>query len=206
MPSNYRPYQPEQSFLLPPSPRDWLPENHLALFISDVVDELDGSAFAGRDEESDPRGIQTFHRAMMLKILVYAYATGTFSSRRIAKKIEEDVAFRVLSAGNFPQHRTICDFRKEYLKEFIALFVQVVQIAKASGLIKLGRIAIDGTKIKANASRHKAMSYDRMKLEEKRLEKEIADLLKQAERADRSELAMGDWVTASPLVERQSPQ
>ena len=206
MPSNYRPYQPEQSFLLPPSPRDWLPENHLALFISDVVDELDLSAFEGRDEESDPRGIQTFHRAMMLKILVYAYATGTFSSRRIAKKIEEDVAFRVLSAGNFPQHRTICDFRKEYLKEFIALFVQVVQIAKASGLIKLGRIAIDGTKIKANASRHKAMSYDRMKLEEKRLEKEIADLLKQAERADRSELAMGDWVTASPLVERQSPQ
>jgi len=206
MPSNYRPYQPEQSFLLPPSPRDWLPENHLALFISDVVDELDRSAFAGRDEESDPRGIQPFHRAMMLKILVYAYATGTFSSRRIAKKIEEDVAFRVLSAGNFPQHRTICDFRKEYLKEFIALFVQVVQIAKASGLIKLGRIAIDGTKIKANASRHKAMSYDRMKLEEKRLEKEIADLLKQPERADRSELAMGDWVTASPLVERQSPQ
>ena len=187
MPSNYRPYQPEQSYLLPPSPRDWLSENHLALFISDVVDELELSGFEGWTEESDPRGNQPFHPAMMLKILIYGYATGTFSSRRIAKKIEEDVAFRVLGAENFPQHRTICDFRKKYLKEFIALFRQVVQIAKGSGLIKLGRIAIDGTKIKANASRHKAMSYDRMKLEEKRLEKEIADLLKQAERADRKE-------------------
>ena len=187
MPSNYRPYQPEQSFLLPPSPRDWLPENHLSLFISDVVDELDLSSFEAGYEEGDARGNQPFHPAMMLKILIYGYATGTFSSRRIAKKIEEDVAFRVLAAGNFPQHRTICDFRKEHLKEFIVLFRQVVQIAKASGLIRLGRIAIDGTKIKANASRHKAMSYDRMKQEEMRLEKEIAELLKQAERADRKE-------------------
>lgn len=187
MPSNYRPYQPEQSYLLPPSPRDWLPDNHLALFISDVVDELDVSSFEARYEEGDPRGNQPFHPAMMLKILIYGYATGTFSSRRIAKKIEEDVAFRVLAAGNFPQHRTICDFRKEHLKEFIALFQQIAQIAKASGLVKLGRIAIDGTKIKANASRHKAMSYDRMKQEEKRLEKEITELLKQAERADRKE-------------------
>lgn len=187
MPSNYRPYQPEQSYLLPPSPRDWLPENHLALFISDVVDELDLSAFEAWNTESDPRGNPPFHPAMMLKILIYAYATGTFSSRRIAKKIEEDVAFRVLAAENFPQHRTICDFRKEHLKEFIALFQQVVQIAKGSGLIKLGRIAIDGTKVKANASRHKAMSYDRMNQEEKRLEREIADLLKQAERTDRKE-------------------
>lgn len=187
MPSNYRPYQPEQSYLLPPSPRDWLPENHLALFISDVVDELDLSAFEAWNTERDPRGNPPFHPAMMLKILIYAYATGTFSSRRIAKKIEEDVAFRVLAAENFPQHRTICDFRKEHLKEFIALFQQVVQIAKGSGLIKLGRIAIDGTKVKANASRHKAMSYDRMNQEEKRLEREIADLLKQAERTDRKE-------------------
>lgn len=164
-----------------------MPENHLALFISDVVDELDLKAFEGWNEESDPRGKQPFHPAMMLKVLIYGYATGTFSSRRMAKKIEEDVAFRVLAAGNFPHHRTICDFRKNHLKEFIALFGQVAQIAKASGLVKLGRIAIDGTKIKANASRHKAMSYDRMKQEEKRLENEIADLLKQADRADRKE-------------------
>jgi transposase/IS5 family transposase len=187
MPSNYRAYQPEQSYLLPPSPSDWLPEKHLAFFISEVVDEMDLSALYGRHEESDPRGSQPFHPAMMLKILIYAYATGTFSSRRIAQKIEEDVAFRVLAAGNFPQHRTICDFRQQHLQKFIELFKQVVLIAKSSGLIKLGRVAIDGTKVKANASRHKAMSYDRMKQEEKKLESEIAELLKEAERTDRKE-------------------
>jgi transposase/IS5 family transposase len=187
MPTNYRAYQPEQSYLLPPSPSDWLPENHLAFFISEVVDEMDLSGFYERHEESDPRGNQPFHPAMMLKILIYAYATGTFSSRRIAQKIEEDVAYRVLAAGNFPQHRTICDFRREHLQRFIELFKQVVQIAKNSGLVKLGRVAIDGTKIKANASKHKAMSYDRMKQEEKRLENEIAELIKQAERTDRQE-------------------
>jgi len=187
MPTNYRAYQPEQSYLLPPSPSDWLPQNHLAFFISDVVEEMDLSAFHGQYEEGDARGNQPFHPAMMLKILIYGYATGTFSSRRIAQKIEEDVAFRVLAAGNFPQHRTICDFRQEHLQKFVELFKQVVLIAKNSGLIKLGRVAIDGTKIKANASRHKAMSYDRMKQEEKRLESEIGELLKQAERTDRRE-------------------
>lgn len=187
MPSNYRAYQPEQSYLLPPAPSEWLPERHLAFFISEVVDEMDLSAFYGPHEESDPRGNQPFHPAMMLKILIYGYATGTFSSRRIAQKIEEDVAFRVLAAGNFPQHRTICDFRQEHLQKFVELFKQVVLIAKSSGLIKLGRVAIDGTKMKANASRHKAMSYDRMKQEEKRLESDIAELLKQAERMDRKE-------------------
>jgi len=187
MPTNYRAYQPEQSYLLPPAPSDWLPENHLVFFISEVVDEMDLSAFHARHEESDPRGNQPFHPAMMLKILIYAYATGTFSSRRIAQKIEEDVAYRVLAAGNFPQHRTISDFRQEHLEKFIELFKQVVLIAKSSGLIKLGRVAIDGTKIKANASKHKAMSYDRMKQEEKRLENEIAELIKQAERTDRQE-------------------
>lgn len=187
MPTNYRTYQPEQGYLLPPSPSDWLPENHLAFFISEVVNVLELSGFYERHEQSDPRGNQPFHPAMMLKVLIYAYSTGTFSSRRIAKKLEDDVAFRVLGAGNFPEHRTICDFRKENLQEFGELFGQVVQIAKSSGMVKLGRIAIDGTKIKANASRHKAMSYDRMKKEEKRLADEIATLLKQAEQTDRKE-------------------
>jgi len=187
MPTNYRTYQPEQSYLLPPSLSDWLPEEHLAYFISEVVSVLDLSGFYAHHEESDPRGNQPFDPAMMLKVLIYAYASGTFSSRRIAKKLVEDVAFRVLSAGNFPEHRTICDFRKDNLNEFIDLFKQVVQIAKSSGLVKLGRIAIDGTKLKANASRHKAMSYDRMKTEEERLEKEIADLIRQAEQTDRKE-------------------
>ncbi len=187
MPTNYRAYQPEQSYLLPPSPREWLPEKHLAFFISEVVEELDLSGFYKRHEESDARGNQPFHPVMMVKILIYAYATGTFSSRRIAQKIEEDVAYRVLAAGNFPQHRTICDFRQEHLQKFVELFKQVVKIAKGSGLIKLGRVAIDGTKVKANASKHKAMSYDRMKQEEKRLQGEIEELLEQAERTDRQE-------------------
>ena len=187
MPTNYRTYQPEQSYLLPPSLSDWLPENHLAYFISEVVSVLDLSGFYARHEESDPRGNQPFDPAMMLKVLIYGYASGTFSSRKIAKKLEEDVAFRVLAAGNFPEHRTICDFRKDNLEEFIELFKQVVQIAMSSGLVKLGRIAIDGTKVKANASRHKAMSYDRMKKEEERLEKEIADLIGRAEQSDREE-------------------
>lgn len=180
-------YQPEQSYLLPPSLSDWLPENHLAYFISEVVSVLDLSGFYARHEESDPRGNQPFDPAMMLKVLLYAYASGTFSSRKIAKKLEEDVAFRVLASGNFPGHRTICDFRKDNLAEFITLFKQVVQIAQSSGMVKLGRIAIDGTKVKANASRHKAMSYDRMKMVEERLEKEIADLLKEAEQTDQAE-------------------
>jgi transposase/IS5 family transposase len=187
MPTNYRTYQPEQSYLLPPSLSDWLPENHLAYFISEVVSVLDVNGFYARHEEADPRGNQPFDPAMMLKVLLYAYASGTFSSRKIAKKLEEDVAFRVLAAGNFPGHRTICDFRKDNLAEFITLFKQVVQIAQSSGMVKLGRIAIDGTKVKANASRHKAMSYDRMKIVEERLEKEIADLLKEAERTDQAE-------------------
>jgi hypothetical protein len=124
---------------------------------------------------------------MMLKVLIYAYATGVFSSRKIARKLEEDVAFRVLAAGNFPKHRTLCDFRKDHLNEFQAVFVQVVQIAQQAELVKLGTLAIDGTKVRANASKHKAMSYGRMRDEEKRLSDEIEQLCDQAHRTDDSE-------------------
>jgi hypothetical protein len=121
---------------------------------------------------------------MMLKVLVYAYATGTFSSRKIAAKLHEDVAFRVLGADNFPAHRTISDFRQRHLSEFRDVFVQVVQLAREVGLVKLGTVAIDGSKVKANASKHKAMSYGRMKEEEKRLRKEIRELLARAKKTD----------------------
>jgi hypothetical protein len=124
---------------------------------------------------------------MMVKVLIYGYASGVFSSRKIARKLTEDVAFRVLSANNFPAHRTIREFRQLHLAEFCALFVQVVKLAREAGLVKLGRLGVDGTKIKANASKCKAMSYGRMKDEEARLEREIAGLLKQAEALDRSE-------------------
>ena len=132
----------------------------LAYFISDTVDSLDLSGFHARYAGGGARN-QPFHPAMMVKVLVYGYATGVFSSRKLARKLHEDVAFRVLAAGNYPAHRTLCDFRAFHLKELSDLFVQVVKLARECGLVKLGTVAVDGTRIKANASRHKAMSYER---------------------------------------------
>lgn len=186
MPTTFRPYTPEQSLLLPPSPSDWLSEGHLAHFISDMIDQLDLSAFYGR-YEGDGRRKQPYEPRMMLKVIVYSYMTGTFSSRKIARRIEEDIALRYLAAGNSPSHRTICDFRVDHLDAFSSLLVQIIRIAQEAGLVKLGRIAIDGSKVRANASKHKAMSYDRMKSEEEKLGKQIADILGQAAEEDARE-------------------
>lgn len=186
MPTSFRPYDPEQSLLLPPSLRDWLPEGHLAYFVSDSVDLLDLRAFYAPYEE-DGRRNQPFDPRMMLKVLLYAYSTGTFSSRKIARKLEEDVAYRVLAAGNQPAHRTICEFRQVHLAAFRELFVQVVRIAREAGAVKLGTLALDGTKVKANASKRKAMSYGRMLEQERRLRAEIAALTAQAEAVDAAE-------------------
>ena len=186
MPTTFRPYRPDQSFLLPPSPKEWLPEDHLAYFISETVDRLDLSMFYRR-YEGDGRRNCPFDPRMMVKLLLYGYATGVRSSRKIAKKVHEDVAFRVLAAGNFPAHRTIAEFRQRHLKEFEGLFVQVVQLAQEMGLLKLGTLAIDGSKVKANASKHKAMSYGRMKEAEGRLREEIGRLLEEAAAVDAEE-------------------
>jgi len=186
MSTTFRAYQPDQLFLLPPSPQDWLPEDHLAYFISETVDRLDLRVFY-RCYEGDGRRNSPFDPRMMVKVLLYGYATGVRSSRKIAKKLHEDVAFRVLAAGNFPAHRTIAEFRQWHLKEFEALFVQVVQLAQEIGLLKLGTLALDGSKVKANASKHKAMSYGRMKEEEGRLRKKIGKLLEQAAAVDAEE-------------------
>jgi len=186
MPTTFRPCAPDQSLLFPPSPRDWLPEGHLAFFIADTVAALDLQAFYA-PYEGDGRRNQPFEPQMMVTVLLYAYATGTFSSRRIARKIEEDVAYRVLAAGNFPAHRTIAEFRQQYLAAFEALFVQVVQIAREAGVVQLGAVAVDGSKVKANASKHKAMSYGRMRDEERRLREQIAALTTQAEATDAAE-------------------
>ena len=167
MPASYLPYHPGQSLLLPESLNDWLPEGHLAYFISDTVDTLDLSSFHARYVNGGPRN-QPFHPAMMVKVLLYGYASGVFSSRKLAKKLHEDVAFRVLAAGNFPAHRTLSDFRVQHLEELAALFVQ-------------------GVKIKANASRHKAMSYQRMQQAEAKLRDEINVLLDRARKTDESE-------------------
>ena len=186
MPTSYRPYFPDQGLLLPSSLSEWLPEDHLAYFISDAVDAMDLDAFHAR-YEGDGRRRQPFDPRMMVKVLIYGYASGVFSSRKMARKLHEDVAFRVLCANNYPAHRTIREFRQLNLKEFSAVFVQVVRWAREAGLVKLGRLGIDGTKIKANASKHKAMSYARMQEEEVRLKREIAGLLKQAEAQDQAE-------------------
>ena len=186
MSTSYIAYHPEQQQLLPSALQDWLPQGHLAYFISDTVDSLNLSAFHARYAEGGPRN-QPFHPAMMVKVLVYAYATGVFSSRKIARKLHEDVAFRVLGADNFPAHRTIRDFRALHLSEFTELFTQVVRLAREMGLVKLGTIAVDGTKIKANASRHKAMSYGRMQTTEIELKAQIAALMQKAKNTDEAE-------------------
>jgi len=160
MGKNYRPYLPDQEFLLPPSLRDWLPENHLAYFVSDVIDNLDLSAMDAvyGDEQ---RGQPPYNPRLLTKLLVYGYCIGVFSSRKIQQRMAEDIAFRVLAAGNEPNFRTISDFRKIHLKTLEGLFEQVLKIALEAGAMKLGRVALDGTKVKANASKHKAMSYGR---------------------------------------------
>jgi transposase/ribonuclease HI len=154
--------------------------------VSDVVDELDLSAIESVYEEED-RGQPPYHPRMMTKILVYGYCVGVFSSRRIQKRLEEDVAFRVLAAGNQPDFRTISDFRKLHLQALEGLFQQVLRLVLEMGALKLGRVALDGSKVKANASKHKAMSYGRMGEAEKRLQEEVQELLKQAAAADEEE-------------------
>ena len=183
---SYRPYEPEQEMLLPASLQDWLPKGHLAYFISDTVDALDLKAFYARYAGGGSRN-QPFHPAMMVKVLVYGYATGVFSSRKMERRLHEDLAFRMLGAGNFPKHRTIRDFRALHLLELSDLFVQVVKLAREMGLVKLGTVAIDGTKIKANASRHKAMSYERMQQAEGELKAQIDALLERAKTTDAAE-------------------
>lgn len=186
MAKGYRSYQPEQDLLLPPSLRDWLPEDHLVYFVSDVVDQLDLTKIhaAYGDER---RGQPPYDPSLMTKLLVYGYCVGVFSSRRIQKRLQEDVAFRVLAAGNEPDFRTISDFRKNHLEALQGLFEQVLEMALESGAMKLGRVSLDGTKIKANASKHKAMSYGRMKEKQEQLKQEVQQLLAQAEAADAEE-------------------
>ena len=199
---SYLPYEPLQQMLLPEALQDWLPEGHLAYFISDTVDGLDLSAFHARYAGGGSRN-QPFHPAMMVKVLVYAYATGVFSSRKIARKLHEDVALRVLGAGNFPAHRTISDFRAFHLKELSELFVQVVRLAREMGLVKLGTIAVDGTKVKANASRHKAMSYGHMLKAEAELKAQIAALLNRAKSADEAERNEPELDIPAEITRRQ---
>jgi transposase len=184
----FKPYDPDQLFLLPPALRDWLPEGHLALFISDVVDQaLDLAPILATYETGDGRGQPPYHPALMVKLLVYAYCTGTPSSRRIEKATYEEVPYRVLAANQHPDHDTLAAFRQQHLQALAGLFTQVLALCRAAGLVQLGHVALDGTKVRANASKHKAMSYGRMGEAERKLEAEVAALLAQAQQVDAAE-------------------
>jgi transposase len=186
MSKTYRPWNPNQQWLLPPSVHDWLPENDLVYFILDTVNELDISAITQKYEQEE-RGFPPYNPRMMVALLFYAYCRGIFSSRKIMQACEERLTCRVIAGDDIPNFRTISDFRKQHLKALEDLFVQVLQLCQKAGLVKLGHIALDGTKVKADASRHKAMSYGRMKQEEKRLKEEIHQLLSEAEAVDQQE-------------------
>src|SRR5258706_6070295 len=186
MPKGYRTYLPEQDLLLPPRLRQWLPEDHLVYFVSDVVDQLDLSAMH-TVYEKEKRGQPPYDPRLMTKLLVYGYCTGVFSSRRIQKRLREDIPFKVLAAGNEPDFRTISDFRKIHIETLQGLFEQVLAMALECGAIHLGRVSLDGTKLKANASKYKAMSYGRMTEKQQQLRAEVKQLLDQAAAADETE-------------------
>ena len=183
MGKSYRAYKPEQALLLPPNLRDWVPAEHLVWFVSDLVDELDLTTIEAH-YEAETRGQPPYHPRLMVKLLVYGYCQGVRASRKIAQRLDEDVAFRALAAANRPDFRTISDFRKIHLQALEGLFEQVLRLALESGALKLGRVALDGTKMKANASKHKAMSWKRMRETEKRLGREAREILAAAEQAD----------------------
>jgi transposase len=184
---SYRAWNPGQSFLMPPSPLEWLPEGHLAYFVLELVETIDLSAINAAIQEKDGRGERPYPPAMMVALLLYGYAVGVYSSRKIARATHEDVAFRVLAGGAHPHFTTINEFRNRYRAEYAELFKHVLKLCRAAGMVSLGHIAIDGTKLNANASKHKAMSYERMQEDEQRLTAEIEELLKKAEALDREE-------------------
>lgn len=186
--SNFRPIDRATPYLLPPSVEEWLPEDHLARFVVEIVDQLDLSVLERAYRGS---GKAAYHPAMLTGLLIYGYATGAYSSRAIEKASHDSIAFRYIAANQHPDHDTLCAFRRRFLKEIEALFVQVLQIAGQMKLLKLGTVALDGTKIHANASRHNALSYGRARTIEAQLHTEVRELLARAEAADSAPLPAG---------------
>jgi transposase len=204
MKKTYRDWSTNQTYLFPPSPHDWLPQDDLVYFLLDTVATLNLTPIF-EHYERELRGQPPFHPRMMVALLLYCYATGTRSSRRIRRRCHIDVACRVIVGEDIPDFRTVSDFRKIHLARLETLFVEVLKLCALAGLAKVGTIALDGTKIKANASRHKAMSYDRMKAEETRLKEEITKLLDEARAADEAEdLQHGRDHHGDELARRQS--
>jgi transposase len=186
--NNFRPIDRQTGFLLPPSVDEWLPEKHLARFIVEVIDGLDLRAMSGSYRGS---GSASYHPCMLLGILVYGYATGVFSSRKLERATYDSVAFRFIAANDHPDHDTIAMFRRRFLKEIEALFVEVLQMAREMGVLKMGTIGLDGTKIQADASRHSALSYEHACKIEAQLKAEVADLMAKAEAADAADIPDG---------------
>jgi transposase len=183
----YRPWNPDRTYLLPPSVREWLPDDHIALWLIDLVGELDLRAIEEPIQAEDPRGEKPYSPRMMVTLLLYGYSTGLFSSRKLARATWTDVGARVIAAEQHPHFTTVNQFRLDHLEALNALFCQVLDMCAKAGLVNLGHVALDGTRIQANASKHKAMSYERMKKTEERLKKEVTDLLARAAEADAAE-------------------
>ena len=186
--SNFRTIDRQTGFLLPPSVDEWLPEKHLARFVVEVIDGLDTSAMSSAYRGS---GSASYHPRLLLGILIYGYATGVFSSRKLERATYDSVAFRFIAANDHPDHDTIAAFRRRFLKEIEALFVQVLLLAREMGLLKMGTVALDGTKIHANASKHSALSYEHAGRIEAQLKAEVAELMAKAEAADQADLPDG---------------
>ena len=209
MAKHFLSYELDQRLLLPPDMKSWLPEGHLALFLADVVGSMNLSPFYQAHAGKDDRGRAAYHPQMMVTLLLYAYCVGKPSSRKIEKATYEDVAFRVLAGDRHPDHDSIASFRKTHIQELGGLFAQALLLCREAGLVKLGHVAIDGTKVRANASKHKAMSYDRMCEAERRITEEVERLLAEAERIDAEEDAQygkgkrGDELPAE-LARRES--
>ena len=186
-PKSFRPWQPEQTTLLPPSPREWLSEDHQVYFLLDLVDELDLSEILIPAQAKDPRGEKGFDPRMLTMLLLYAYCVGTVSSRKIERACYEDLAFRVLTGNQQPDHSRISEFRRRNLDALKDLFVQILRLCQKAGMVSLGHVALDGTKVQANASKRKAMSHERMLRAEKELQQEINALMRKAEILDAQE-------------------
>ena len=187
MGKTFRSYDMNQRLLLPPDLREWLRDDHLALYVSDVVEQLDLSKIMAVYEEGDLRGRPPYHPEMMVKLLIYGYCVGKMSSRKIEQATHDDVAFRVLSCNQHPDHDSIAEFRKRHLGELGQLFLQVLQLCQRAGVVKLGHVAIDGTKIKANAAKRHSFSYERLSKAEAELRDEVLGLLAEAQRIDDEE-------------------
>ncbi len=186
--SNFRPINRDTGFLLPPSVDEWLPQRHLARFVVEVIDGLDLSELV---KDYRGSGSASYHPAMLLGLLVYGYATKVFSSRAIERATHDSVAFRFIAGNEHPDHDTIAVFRKRFLPQIAALFVEVLKLARTLGMLKLGTVALDGTKVHANASRHSALSYGHAKKIEKQLKREVQQLLRLAEAADAQDIPDG---------------